>query len=219
MIITLYESIFPFCCTNASIIKEYGMALINESRNIEAIHVLSKVHDKELSSKYFTSRIDSKNSDRFAEITSTSSSLRTRFKLVTAMSNAGKCDSARPLIDEGLGWIDSIETSLDEFDRNDEAYKNFASLSSMKHANLDNKAYFLIAKSRCSKDVASMASTAYEAAVTRPQMEYALNYAQSVIKIVEQVQTSGLDPQKVLTSWQLENESDQIAKLSFSLKQ
>lgn len=200
------------------------MCLVNEYRNKDAVFVLNRVHFNELKSKYFTNTIDGEDpiSRHLLEITSTSNLLRTRFKLVTAMSNSGDCKSARKLIEEGLDWIKTIETNLNKnnhSEMNESNKKEASTILSLKNANLDNKAYFLIAKSRCSEDVISMASTAYEAAMTRPQMEYAINYAQSVVKIVEQLQSNGLDPQKVMTDWEVEDNSSQKATLSFRLKE
>ncbi len=204
--------------------QEYGMSLVNEYRNKDAVYVLKRVHNNELKSKYFTNTIDGEDqiSRHLLEMTSTSNLLRTRFKLVTAMSNSGDCKSARKLIEEGLDWIKSIETKLNNYiegEMNKANKKEASTVLSLKNANLDNKAYFLIAKSRCSEDVVSMASSAYEAATTRPQMEYAINYAQSVVKIVEQVQSNGLDPQKVMTDWEVDDDSSQKATLSFRLKE
>ena len=192
-------------------LPEYGMALVNQNRNRDASKVLLKVHNKELSGNYFMKTIDNTKNNDLAEITSTENLLRTRFKLVTALSNSGACDEAKPLILEGLKWIDTISTTIGNMDKSEE-------VSSTENVNLDNKAYFLIAKSRCSDSVASMAAAAYEAVITRPQMQYALDHAKSVGKIVEKVNSSQLDSQKVMTSWELEEKDGQTAKLSFHLK-
>jgi hypothetical protein len=193
------------------------MALVNSNRNKDAIEVLTHVHNNELTGNYFVKKIGIKQNDNLPEVTSTSNLLRTRFKLVTAMGNLGNCKSAMMLIDEGLEWIDQITTILESvIIEND--IKN-RDLSSLLNANLDNKAYFLVARSRCSKTVIDMAAAAYQAAVTRPQMEYVIKHAESVSKIVEQIQASSLDPRRVLTFWELESESSQAAKLTFKIQQ
>ena len=198
------------------------MSLVNNNRNKDALCVLEKVHRDELSGNYFTHNINdvdknNKYKDLIADITRTSNLLRTRFKLVTAMTNSGDCDSALPLIEEGLDWIEGIEAMLNEIESNNKS-SNETNIFSMKNGNLDNKAYFLVSKSRCSENLAALAATAYDAVITRPQMEYVLDHANSVTKIIEQVQSSGLDPQRVVTTWELENESSQTAKLSFQFR-
>jgi hypothetical protein len=156
-------------------------------------------------------------------VTSTSNLLRTRFKLVTAMGNSGACDEALPLIVEGLEWIENIDTKLNDLEakkkvKEFDANIDISTILSMKNTNLDNKAYLLVSKSRCSKNVASMGMAAYEAAMTRPQMAYAMEHAESVGKIVEQIKSSGMDPNNVFTSWEFEDDDDQTAKLSFKFK-
>ena len=193
------------------------MALVNEHRNKDAADVLRKVHQKELSGKYFINTISVKD-NYLAEITSTSNLLRTRFKLVTALGNVGSCDEALPLILEGLEWIDAISTALDNIETSNSEEDNTSLVSSMKLTNLDNKSYLLVTKSRCSEDVASMATVAYEAVMVSPHMGFALQHAESVVSIVQNVKSSGLDPEKVKTGWELENDTSQTAKLTFKLQ-
>jgi len=223
---------------------EYGMSLVNEGRNKDAAVVLREVHKKELSNRYFSHTIGSIKKDdalkdndneqkykhQILEISSTSNLLRTRFKLVTAIGNSGACDKALPMILEGLGWIDDMATKLDSIekeitnDSTDDTTENssksiiMSSVLSLKNANLDNKAYLLVAKSRCSGDVQGMASAAYEAVLARPQMDYVLKHAESVGSAVANIQQTGLDLHNIVTHWELENEASQTAKLSFVMK-
>ncbi len=202
------------------------MALVNESRNKDAISVLHYVHKKELSEKYFTHGIrddDSSKNHQLGDITRTSNLLRTRFKLVTAMGNSGSCKEARSIIDEGLAWTDSIDMAIEKIERNmiENGESDLSVIHGMKNSNMDNKAYLLVAKSRCSADVAGMARAAYEAVLAKPQMEYALKYAESVGGIVEKIQSSGLNPAEVFTDWEMDNNTtrSQTAKMTFKFKQ
>lgn len=196
------------------------MALVNESRNKDAVNVLQYVHKNELEGNYFDRGIDNSSKHQLGDITSTLNLLRTRFKLVTAMGNSGSCSDARPLIEEGLQWINSISKALDEIERNDDGNDRPDStlIQGMKNSNVENKTYLLVAKSRCAADVAGMASAAYEAAVASPQMDYAMNHAESVGEIVQKIKTSGLNPREVLTDWEFHDDSSQTAKLTFKFK-
>jgi len=200
---------------------EYGMALVNASRNKDAANVLQKCHKREVATNHFTRTIHHNDEDimhrkDFAEIIRKQNLLRTRFKLVTAMGNSGSCEEAIPLILEGLQWIDDISRKLDPSNFIHDALSSSSSsyIASLKEGNLDNKAYFLVSKSRCSKTVAAMAGSVYDAFVIRPEMNYVIQHAESVSDIVKKLQSSGLDPNKVYTYWEL-NDNNQIAQLSF----
>ena len=178
------------------------------------------MHKNEIEGNYFDRGIDNSSKNRMGDITSTLNLLRTRFKLVTAMGNSGSCSNARPLIEEGLQWINSISKALDDIERKDDGNDgpDLTLIQGMKNSNVENKAYLLVAKSRCATDVAGMASAAYEAVVASPQMDYAMNHAESVGEIVQKIQTSGVNPREVLTDWEFQDDSSQTAKLTFKFK-
>ena len=173
-----------------------------------------------------------------AKMTRMSSMLQTRFKLVTAMGNSGSCDQAVPLIEEGLKWAEEILVEIEkemqkkgqsggqgkEYDDFITGSKNETSLSK-KHYSfkeiesvmLDNKAYLYVAKSRCAENVAIMASSAYEALVTK-NMDYTMHHAQSVNDVVGKIQEQGIDPRTVLLTWK-KNADGQTAKVDFTVWQ
>ena len=68
--------------------------------------MLWEAHERELTKLFYTSTIREAENPDIARWQRMTSLLSTRFKLVTAMANAGYCDEAEPLVDEGLALID-----------------------------------------------------------------------------------------------------------------
>ena len=199
---------------------EYGASLVNDGRNIEAMQVLKSTHRLELASNWFTRTLANRaadldgdnvddNENRLMEITRMENILSSRFKLVTAMGNAGHCDKARSLIDEGLAWIAEIDYDLRAMQVTEERNTRAEELIGL---NWNNKAYLLVARSRCSENLADMIKHAYAAVAARPNLDYATNHAQSVSQISNKA--GGIDPETLQLIWTTK-EGSQSANLSF----
>ena len=68
--------------------------------------MLWEAHERELTKSFYTATIREAENPDIARWQRMTSLLSTRFKLVTAMANAGYCDQAEPLVDEGLALIE-----------------------------------------------------------------------------------------------------------------
>ena len=102
------------------------MSLTNGQMPRDAVPVLLDTHKRELTSGWFTASIMRRDagsgrsrSDWIAQWSRMTNILQTRFKLVTAMGNAGQCGRALPLIEEALVLIDQqlaeIERQTSQF--------------------------------------------------------------------------------------------------------
>ena len=196
---------------------EYGMSLTNGQRPADAVPVLIDTHRRELSSGWYTSTIRRRGAgwakssddpdaappsaqDYFAQWSRMSNLLQTRFKLVTAMGNAGLCGRALPLIEEALELIDG---QVAEIDRQVQLLTAPDSGYDKSRGGLQNsKAYLLVARSRCSVDLATMGYFAGAAVSAQPSMNYAHEYARSVAGLIQSAkEQSGLEPEQVAVGW------------------
>jgi len=203
----------PNSCINDS---QYGMALVNANRNKDAAKVLMKGYKRETADNRYTRRIGgsggssskktqdgSRGRGPLAKLGSLSSSMTTRFKLVTAMGNSGDCVNARPIIEEGLTMIEDAIKDIDiemlspEYRQDNQNHpKRGSETYSLEEINStlkSNNAYMLVAKSRCALDIVSMGQFAFEAVSILPVLEYAMNHATSVNSLIENIQSAGLD--------------------------
>eukprot|EP00553_Chaetoceros_curvisetus_P003659 CAMPEP_0204634446 /NCGR_PEP_ID=MMETSP0717-20131115/29278_1 /ASSEMBLY_ACC=CAM_ASM_000666 /TAXON_ID=230516 /ORGANISM="Chaetoceros curvisetus" /LENGTH=299 /DNA_ID=CAMNT_0051652881 /DNA_START=231 /DNA_END=1133 /DNA_ORIENTATION=- len=241
--------------------KEYGMSLVNAGRNVEAIKVLAESEREELQSSWYLKRLghykkkkrttktdqpdDNDNDDtddgdekemKLLQIGRMENIIRSRFKYVTALGNAGECDEAISLIDEAFIWMEQnakdllsmkqqaledrttrSRSSATTIDTDATDVTMMKSINSLIETNLDNQAYLYVAKSRCASDVASMASLAYAAIETRPTMTYAHDHASSISEIVQSVRQRGLDPKDVKAIRSRLSEDSQTVELSFAI--
>ena len=246
---------------------EYGMSLTNGQRPRDAVPVLWDTHRRELSAKWFTATIAVKDNgwsstnnkdgdekqldaatvarDFLAQWQRMSNLLQTRFKLVTAMGNAGMCARALPLIEEGL---DLIARQVAEIDRQyhqqqQEQQQQLATTTGELTSNsspssspssspprsqyekartglTNSKAYLLISRSRCSSDLATMGHYAGAAVSAQPSMAYAHEYARSVAGLIQDAKVaSGLEPEQVAVGWAPhEDPAVQVYERTFSFR-
>jgi len=182
---------------------EFGMSLVNAGRPKDAVKPLWEGHQREIRSGYFTHSIKTRHEpDTMSRKMSRLNSLmKTRFKLVTAMSNSGQCDRAEPLIDEGLQMLSTLP--IEAIDAG----------GSGLGSNLgNNKAYMLVGKSRCQKTLALMIHYAQQAVMSRPNLPYVTDYMASLADLEQQARQSGVDPNRVHISFRIVEGQQQIER-------
>jgi len=242
--------LFPSSCING---KEYGMSLVNAQRPKDAIPVLWDMSKREKANSWFTQTVESFQKEHFADtkknqtkslmnvmnlnkkklgqIGRYASILQTRFKLVTAMGNVGRCDEANKIIDDGLKLIEtsirkihkmknSITVEDDERntkDMSDERESLNDAMNSIEEAMISNKAYMLVSKSRCASTLLDMAKYAYAAVQIKANMEYSLEHAKTVSELVDQTQSAHVDVAMVDIVRTL-NQDGQSVRISFAVR-
>jgi hypothetical protein len=195
--------LYPSSCING---KEYGMALVNAQRPKDAIPVLLDMSKREMANRWFTRTVENfrkkefgnmdaesedplkKCKNKLGEIGRLASIVQTRFKLVTAMGNVGRCDEARRIIDDGIKIIEASlrdinEMKVDSVIRQNEDVKD--SIHSIEDVMITNKAYMLVSKSRCAQTLLDMAKFSLAAVQLRSGMDYVLEHAKIVNELIE----------------------------------
>jgi len=181
----------PNSCINGN---EYGMSLCNAGRPRDAFPVLWESHRRELAHGYFSDSIRQRQEGSEARWSRLTTIMQTRFKLVTALGNAGECAKANPLIEEGL---EVIEAELKQALSHEQGGAGQGERSPSRSLQ-DCKAYLLVARARCAPDLGIMQHYAAEAYRTRPQMPYVINVAQEIMQLVHgAAQQTGLPPEHI----------------------